>query len=170
MAAGAVLGVGAARVSVLDHPALQDGMTTDWPTDVVAATVREHLDTVRPELVVTFDERGCSGHPNHVAVHHGTVAAMSSTPAASAPQLWTLRSVPWYLTLEPVRVLALYMDLAQQRRQKDAAQRASFVLTMDRHGTAHQAMQAHASQYVWYRLLHVWLGPYARVNQLHRAV
>ena len=67
-------------VDVLDHDQLKDGPNEVWNSDLIANTLLEHLQTIfsqnhtkqRIRLnIITFDERGVSGHPNHIDVFRG---------------------------------------------------------------------------------------------------
>ena len=55
------------------------------PVEQVAALVREVVERLRPDVVVTYDETGGYGHPDHVAVHRACVAALAGMPRASGP-------------------------------------------------------------------------------------
>jgi LmbE family N-acetylglucosaminyl deacetylase len=45
--------------------------------DQVVGKVVAHIRRERPDVVVTFDEMGGYGHPDHVAIHHHTKAAFA---------------------------------------------------------------------------------------------
>ena len=53
-----MLGIPEARVAVVEHPQLQDGMDTTWPAELVAAQVDEHVAAHEPALVLTFKPFG----------------------------------------------------------------------------------------------------------------
>lgn len=81
----------ASHICVVEHPDLQDGMRNHWPTDVIAGLFLAHLSLIQPELVVTFDEYGVSGHINHIAtsrgVRLGVLQAREQGRAVTALQL-----------------------------------------------------------------------------------
>lgn len=56
----------------------------------VAAVVRE----VRPQVVLTYDERGGYGHPDHVAAHRATMYGCQLAAAPFRPDLGSRWSVP----------------------------------------------------------------------------
>jgi len=77
---------GAASVVVLDDDRLKDGPNEVWNSDLLANTVLEHLQKILSSIqqqstqqqqqqinvnIVTFDQGGVSGHPNHVDVFRG---------------------------------------------------------------------------------------------------
>jgi len=44
----------------------------------VVGKVAAHIRLERPDVVVTFDEMGGYGHPDHIAIHHHAVAAFAA--------------------------------------------------------------------------------------------
>ncbi len=63
---------------IIDDARLQDGPRSAWDAGVVAQAICTFCATAAPfEAIATFDEGGISGHPNHVAVHHGVEALFS---------------------------------------------------------------------------------------------
>ena len=71
-----------------DHP---DALCNAAADDVVSSLVgiiRDH----RPGVVITFDPEGGYGHPDHMAIHHHTVAAFK---AAADGSLYPDRGEPW---------------------------------------------------------------------------
>jgi mycothiol conjugate amidase Mca len=68
------------------------------PEEVANRLVRV-LREVRPQVIVTYDERGGYGHPDHIATHRATVAAFD---AAADPARFPEQG------LEPWQALKLY--------------------------------------------------------------
>jgi N-acetyl-1-D-myo-inositol-2-amino-2-deoxy-alpha-D-glucopyranoside deacetylase len=124
-----------------------------WSTDLDAAArlLVSVIDEVRPAVVITYDERGGYGHPDHIQAHRVTMRAVELAT-------WQVAKVYW--TAVPESVLAA-------NRQTMAAADTQFELTddPDAHGygtpddevstridgTAYlpakrAAMQAHATQ------------------------
>jgi N-acetylglucosaminylphosphatidylinositol deacetylase len=50
---------------------LQDNPTVWWDTDLVEKTVEEYVQRWKIDAIITFDDRGVSGHINHRAVAAG---------------------------------------------------------------------------------------------------
>ena len=92
-AAAAVLGL--ADPILLDY---EDGMLS-W-TDAVAleTDIRETVERVRPDVVVTFGEDGLYWHPDHITVHARTTAVVAGM--RDAPALY-------YVTMPPGRIRGL---------------------------------------------------------------
>ena len=68
-----VLGCAPDAVTVLDSPAMPDGMKANWPAGVVAGEVEAVVARHSIQAVVTFDAGGVSGHPNHIHTHRGVL-------------------------------------------------------------------------------------------------
>lgn len=58
--------------------------------DEVAALVACVVTELRPSVVVTYDEHGGYGHPDHIQTHRVTCAAVASLPAAERPALYAV--------------------------------------------------------------------------------
>jgi LmbE family N-acetylglucosaminyl deacetylase len=58
------------------------------PIDRAAARVAELMQQYRPDVVVTYDENGFYGHPDHIQAHRVTMAAVGST-GIPAKVYWT---------------------------------------------------------------------------------
>ncbi len=80
--------LGVSKVMLLDHA---DGELT-W-AETLEADIRSAIHRLRPDVVVTFGEDGLYWHPDHIAVHEKTTAAVASL-GASAPALY-------YVTMPP---------------------------------------------------------------------
>lgn len=71
----------------------------------VAATVQV-IREVRPQVVVTYDDNGDYGHPDHVMAHRVTTAAVAAAadPGYAGGDPWTVAKLYW--TATPRSVLA----------------------------------------------------------------
>lgn len=52
--------------------------------DEAAAMVAVHIRALRPDVVVTYDELGGYGHPDHIQTHKVTMAALAALAAVAA--------------------------------------------------------------------------------------
>ncbi len=74
-----------------DTPANADPRS--WVAADEAAAVREiaaHIELIRPDVVVTYDEHGGYLHPDHVTVHRRVRAAVGSQPEHLRPVLYVV--------------------------------------------------------------------------------
>jgi LmbE family N-acetylglucosaminyl deacetylase len=76
--AGAVLGLH--DISFLDY---HDGELADADHDEVVGKIVDHIRRIRPHVVVTFDQNGLYGHPDHIAICQFATAAVA---AAADPE------------------------------------------------------------------------------------
>lgn len=53
-------------LTVFDYP---DGHLDAVPADELGARIAAHIESVRPQVVVTYAEHGISGHPDHLVTH-----------------------------------------------------------------------------------------------------
>lgn len=83
-------------VTVLDH---EDGMLPWVDADRLKEDIAEAIAQCRPDVVVTFGEDGLYWHPDHIAVHERTTAAVAAL-GAEAPALY-------YVTMPPGAMRAL---------------------------------------------------------------
>ena len=79
-AASRVLGI--ADVVLLEY---EDGMLPWVDAERLEADLRDTIRRLRPDVVITFGEDGLYGHPDHIAIHERTTAAVAAlgkdTPA-----------------------------------------------------------------------------------------
>lgn len=84
------------------------------PFDEVVAQLTAQIRDVRPGAVITFGADGIYGHPDHVAVHRATVAAVKAAADDGQP---TGLGEPW-------RVPALYFSAVPRERIQAMADRS----------------------------------------------
>jgi LmbE family N-acetylglucosaminyl deacetylase len=91
----AVLGIDS--LELLDYPdsgmvgwATNDAPGSFWSTPVEEAAARlgKLIERYRPDVVVTYDENGFYGHPDHIQAHRITMAAVAAT-GTPAKVYWT---------------------------------------------------------------------------------
>ena len=204
-----VLGVPADRVRVLDDPALPDGMSTKWAATAVAKRVREAVEEWGVSKILTFDDFGVSGHPNHRDTSRGVLHFLHNSewgrPGAqeededeedeeAAPAVRRKRMSDGKLESSRNKKKEQGKKMEKKKKGGQVYMLESTVLLrkylgffdvltslLADHGEeAHQcmcslspwanyrAMQAHASQFVWYRRLFVVFSRYTFVNNLNR--
>ena len=107
-AAARALGIGA--VTLLDH---EDGMLPWLAAGTLRSEIEAEIHVRQPDVVLTFDSDGLYWHPDHVAVHELTTAAVLAMGDA-APALY-------YVTIPPgsMRAVADHATVALRRRTGD---------------------------------------------------
>jgi len=76
--------LGIAEVVLLDHA---DGFLPWIDSSRLEGEIRDVIARVRPDVVITFGADGLYWHPDHIAIHHRTTAAVASLGDA-APALY----------------------------------------------------------------------------------
>lgn len=86
---------GMAGTPAADHPrafASADRIAADGPVALLAGIIRE----LRPQVVVTYDQVGGYGHPDHIAAHTVTTAAVDAAAASGLPgEQWAVAKLYW---------------------------------------------------------------------------
>ena len=153
-----LLGVDSSEV--VNDSKLKDGFQEVWPEETVAAYVEASVRRLDANVVLTFDERGVSGHPNHVAAYRGVrrwAADVRKTSASPSPEAWAL------VTVNPLRKFLNFGDVfASFALESHVLVAATSAIEVRR------AMSLHRSQLVWYRKLFMVFSRYAYVNSLRR--
>lgn len=143
----------------LDEPELQDGFDQDWSPEVVSEAVGRTLQKYEFDFVLTFDNYGVSGHPNHKAVHLGARLALASR--ASDIGLLELESV--WLCKKYLGVFSCFFDFLYFERGDTLHVATS---PYDAYWKTQRAMEKHASQLVWFRRLYLVFSRYIYINSL----
>ncbi|CAG8465086.1 10686_t:CDS:2 [Dentiscutata heterogama] len=65
------LGIDVKFVKWLDHRELQDGPKNDWNPELISSIIEEYVEKNGIDVIITFDNKGISGHPNHSAAYNG---------------------------------------------------------------------------------------------------
>ncbi len=83
------------------------------PAGEVVPKLVSIIRRLRPQVVTTFEPNGGYGHPDHIAIHHHTVAAFH---AAAAPDQYPELGAPWqaerlYYTAIP---RSFFLEMRQQ--------------------------------------------------------
>ncbi|KNE59824.1 hypothetical protein AMAG_05280 [Allomyces macrogynus ATCC 38327] len=167
----AVLGLPEARVHWVDAPQLQDGMRNVWSAREIRRHVRETVQEHGITQIITFDESGVSGHPNHIAVA-SALLAWTATP------VWQLRSVPLVhkyagqaVPRRLLRALSATQGPGRLAIGDGIGVGQDRWIVVARDAQAHRvqmAMQCHATQLVWFRWLYVRCAYYMWANVLER--
>ncbi|KAI9371774.1 putative deacetylase LmbE-like domain-containing protein [Aspergillus egyptiacus] len=193
-------------VLVLDDPRFQDGMGIEWSKSEIAAllaaaftnndtsTVSSRKRTADPpapappaasiDILLTFDSRGVSSHPNHRSLYYGAVHFLDglkkSAPGYTCPvalyALTTTNLLRKYMGVldAPVTMVGgvvgnLSSGFRSGKGKGEAPRRLLFVNSVGEWMTAQSAMvKAHQSQMVWFRWGWIGIGRYMVVNDLRR--
>ncbi|KAI8885177.1 LmbE-like protein [Backusella circina FSU 941] len=145
---GQILGI--SHIKSMDHPDLQDGMKNQWDAKLIAEIVKDYATKHKIDTIITFDDKGVSGHANHIACYKGA-------NQASGIQLYRLVSIP--LVRKYIGVLDLLLSMKDNTEMTFISPPLAYLLT-------HKAMRQHNSQLVWFRWLYVTFSRFMFINHL----
>jgi len=153
----ASVGVTGKDLVILDVQELQDGFR-EWPLEVVARHVREFLEDSKSSLVLTFDDVGVSGHPNHISTSLGVRRAHEELRAGGRISSCEV------LMLESVSLARKYVGPLSLLLGPSSEEALGHECTCHSPLACLQALAVHWSQLVWYRVLFTLFSRYAYVN------
>jgi N-acetylglucosaminylphosphatidylinositol deacetylase len=143
-----------------------DGFDQEWEPARIMEAIRAYVQEHHIDVIITFDDHGVSGHPNHRAVHQGLLRFLER-----GDQPECLRAA---LTLHSCRlwrkylgVLTYPMDwLLLNHNHQDEQWAWAVPCPLTDYWIMWRAMQQHASQFVWFRRLYLLSSRYLFVNSL----
>lgn len=164
-------------------------MTATWSTEKISSLLYETFtssDTPKPgiDVLITFDSRGISSHPNHISLYHGARAFVSSLTQGrpDSVDLYTLTTVNFFRKYLAIFDICATLGLRRFIPWGDEARLGEkktdsmgpptdlvFVHGLGKGGwaTAREAMtDAHVSQMKWFRYGWITLSRYMLMNDL----
>jgi len=157
----AKLGVQEDHVTIVDDKRLQDGPNNNWEVSAISEHLLPFIDKHNIGALVTFDNYGISGHPNHIALHTA-VAELRENKALDPAKVRVhrLQSVALFRKFSgPMCYLErrfLFVGLGKKTQ-------TVFALDV---ALVYGCLWAHKSQAVWYRSLFVLFSRYTYMNVL----
>ncbi|KAG7094975.1 hypothetical protein E1B28_005773 [Marasmius oreades] len=168
-----VLGVEPSHRSILDHPDLRDNITIYWDSELLSNVVKPFVVNNDIDIILTFDDQGISGHPNHKSLPNAMRHMLHTfTDSEGPPRIFSLVTVP--LPIKYVGILSpilakIYIFGAEGLGvgvvNGVSLPQVTFVAGIDEYVTALRAMRQHWSQLVWFRWLNVMFSRYIWVNE-----
>ena len=132
---------------------LQDGMDVSWSAAYIRRLLAQYVEDRAVDVVITFDERGVSLHPNHRAVYDGARLWAETHPQ----RLWTLDTLTWRTKFAgPVSAVL----------QRWSASDWVVLASWRAYATSLAAMWQHRTQLVWFRYLYMACSSYMQANRL----
>jgi len=151
-----ILGIPESSVTMLMASELPDDPRVQWPSDLVAKHILQHVETYKINAVVTFDKHGVSGHKNHISVFYGVALMCIEGTVPSYCKLYVLE------TVNRIRKYVQLLDLPISLISSSYW----YLITYEQRKIIKKAMAAHRSQYVWFRKLYMIFSRYTLINTL----
>ncbi|VEU21403.1 DEKNAAC102643 [Brettanomyces naardenensis] len=184
--------LGISSVKVLNY---EDNITKEWDQSDISTTLKEELGkmplTKEKLSLLTFDEQGVSGHPNHRSLFHGVLHYMNSSSVKPA-QFFKLKTWPIYEKYSSFFWVNFQLIYRYLDKFGVADSIRSFVSQVTGNASAFKPADldssdskinifndlngwfvslstmayAHFSQIVWYRWIWIFLSKYLNSNEL----
>jgi LmbE family N-acetylglucosaminyl deacetylase len=123
------------------------------PTDEVAARIAGLMERYRPQVVVTYDDKGPYQHPDHVHASEAAAAAVATTGIPAKLYFTAMRTGDWRKIWEALRDLGVdppdERSISPEMREKMAESERRITTTIDIRPVLQRkrdALLAHASQ------------------------
>ncbi|XP_054723252.1 N-acetylglucosaminyl-phosphatidylinositol de-N-acetylase-like [Uloborus diversus] len=150
-----LLGIPAGNVVIIEHSKLPDNPNSAWSPRKVAQIILKYVIQLSVNIIVTFDEKGVSGHLNHVALNKGLSFLNSERLLpldCEVLELKTVSLIQKYLSFLSVPLSVLH-------------EKCYFISNRSETKIIQECMRAHKSQYVWFRKLYIIFSCYVYINQ-----
>ncbi|KAJ1505578.1 hypothetical protein HMI54_005391 [Coelomomyces lativittatus] len=141
---GQCLGVHRDQIRLINSNRLEDGES--WELGDILSHVNTSIKDWQITQILTFDEYGVSGHPNHISI---AVASKNLTIP-----VWQLSSLSLFRKYLPIR----------HHVKSDWETHLS---SSEKH-QVRMAMRQHRTQMVWFRWLYIYFSIYIQSNWLNR--
>ena len=205
MNSASILGLRSEKdVLVIEDHTFPDSMTATWDAEKIARilasaftpplakskmrvqagkSVDESPPTASIDVLITFDRRGVSSHPNHISLYYGAIAwikdIMKGKSGWECPvTLYTLPSTSVlrkYMSIfdAPFTMLSCVLESMRTTGKRTSEytmpERLMFISNISSYWRAQKAMvNAHKSQMKWFRWGWIVIGRYMVVNDLKK--
>lgn len=152
-----VFGIPDENVTIIMSTELPDDQRVQWPTETVAETILQYIETLKINAVVTFDRHGVSQHKNHISLYFAIAALCIQKKVPSYCKLYVLESVNIFRKY--VQLLDLPLSLLSASYW--------YLVTYEQKQLIRKAMATHKSQYVWFRKLYMIFSRYTFINTFY---
>lgn len=136
-------------IEIIDDEKLQDGFKNKWDSKMIQNYVNIFVEKNKLDVLITFDDYGISGHPNHIDISNGV----------ENYEIYHLQSCSIYRKY--IGILDFFIWLVYDPNDDN-----SFTFFTPNFWDCYEAMKLHYSQWVWFRKLSVIFSRYSYVNTL----
>ncbi|CAG8526592.1 10737_t:CDS:2 [Paraglomus brasilianum] len=167
------LGIKETYVNIENHAALQDDPRVHWDPEIISDILKDYVIKNGVDTIITFDDQGISGHPNHISCYNG--ARNVSTSDFLIYKLKTVNVFRKYISLFDLTYTHYNYRVADGKKKTNGIVKPLappdtmlLVSSFGNYIKAREAMKCHKSQLVWFRYLYVLFSRYMVINELER--
>lgn len=153
-----ILGIPDSNITLIMSTLLPDDPKVKWREDLVSTLILNHMEALSIDTLITFDKHGVSEHANHCSLFYAMALLYVEKRLPLNCQAYALE------TTSILRKYSFLLDIPISYMMSSHKYVASF---QERH-IIKQAMQAHASQLVWFRSLYLLFSRYLFINTLRK--
>ncbi|XP_050420513.1 N-acetylglucosaminyl-phosphatidylinositol de-N-acetylase [Adelges cooleyi] len=148
-----ILGINEGNIVLCKNSQFLDDPNAYWETSILSDKIAEHVEQLDINIILTFDNYGVSGHRNHVSIYMAIIHLMCHNMLPSYCRSYTLDSV---------NIVRKYVKCIDRLFSRTSDMK--YILTAAEQDCVNRAMQAHTSQYIWFRKLYMQFSRYKIIN------
>lgn len=145
------------NVFLFDDKQLKDGFQESWDAEYLSNMVSERIDSLNITNVITFDEHGVSGHPNHVDVFKSIEGLAKKRSDVSFFSL---------ITVNRLRKYSIFMDIPFSALENMVYNHLLLSVSFVDYLKLLRVLIQHRSQMLWFRGLYAFFSRYMFINTL----
>ncbi|EFA81115.1 hypothetical protein PPL_05951 [Heterostelium album PN500] len=151
------------HVMIVNDSNIRDGMTEVWQPNLIIPHLKTAIQQWDINHILTFDDKGISGHPNHISVYNAVKLFLESSDNTDSSKkshgitgesLETVNIVRKYIGIADLLVTPIVNRFYSSSSNSSSAKHIrSFTSAslIPFFGKNYQAMQKHETQFVWFR-------------------
>jgi N-acetylglucosaminylphosphatidylinositol deacetylase len=140
--------LGISDVIIVNDDAIKDGFHS-WDPVIISSYIQKY--SLGVSSILTFDDYGISGHPNHISLYHGLKAFLKENTGIKG---YCLKSI------SIIRKFTFMIDIIPTIISSDFTITAS----VGEYFTIRNSMLLHQSQMLWFRYFYITLSRYMIIN------
>ncbi|ESO91650.1 hypothetical protein LOTGIDRAFT_85239, partial [Lottia gigantea] len=152
-----VFGIKSDGVNIIDKKEIPDDGDVHWDRDVVSNEIINIINKTTPDIILTFDYYGVSGHRNHGELFYCLQSILHDTRKLEIPEVYSLESIS--IWRKYISILDILYTLLSYNQHK-----LLFISTLHQVLTTQKAMYCHWSQLLWFRRLYIIFSRYMFIN------
>ncbi|KAJ1914288.1 N-acetylglucosaminyl-phosphatidylinositol de-N-acetylase [Tieghemiomyces parasiticus] len=168
-------GIAKENIIIVDDPSLPDNPNKVWNIQLVARIIEKCVVDRGIGSIFTFDQRGVSGHMNHIAVNLGVQHMLGFSRRIKARSLPAYRLVSVGLLRKYASLFDTFFSLSVTSQPElanfglvSSSEYLLFVAHWRDVIKAREAMYEHRSQMLWFRHLYIFFSRYMVINSFER--
>jgi N-acetylglucosaminylphosphatidylinositol deacetylase len=145
--------LGISDFSLVNDTSIQDGFVS-WDPALISSYI--HKYSLGVSSILTFDDYGISGHPNHISLNHGLVLFLKQNTKIKG---YSLKSIS--LIRKFTFVIDIIPTILLNMLNSDVS---TITASFTEYFRVRNSMLLHQSQMLWFRHFYIMLSRYMLIN------